>query len=327
MPRIEVRKGRRSPMVKHKDEKKRELQSRMQWLLDFLNKDIDSLNRLACGQLLFELAHLISGGVVFEFLAEIMLKLTPEKQPAELIQQRAFMKNCRDILRRMLENILMAEKSFRRAVGEDLEDGHPGVPIYPYWIQYRLRVTKDRVLKEPFYDLEMFPFTGNHSGAKEEMKNLLTGMLIDALAGVITPFPLSRIKTCQRPDCGKYFYQKTTKSKGDICSPKCQNWARAKRWRKANPEKFNAYYRNRRAKAKEDQLEVKCHSCGFQQTVGSLTDVVQGVISEVRECPTCGKMLLHFIRTWESGKWMEGEPLGSFEWEEFLGELKKKKPK
>jgi hypothetical protein len=63
---------------------------------------------------------------------------------------------------------------------------------------------------------------------------------------------------------------------------------------------------------------VKCHSCRFHQSVGSINDIIQGVLPDVKKCPTCGGMLLHFIRTWENGKWVEGVPLGSFEWEEFL---------
>ena len=317
MARVKVGKRRKPMMVTHKDEKKADLRVAMQWLLDFLNKDIESLSPLECGKLLFDFAHFIAGSIFYEFLAK-MLMLTPQKRPAEFIEQRAFLKNCQDILRRMFDSILMAEKRFRHVVGENLEGEHPAVPIYPYWIQYRLRVTKDRVFKEPFYDLEMFPFVQNHGETGEKMKTLLTGMLIDALVGIISPFPLSRIKTCQKPGCGNYFYQKTTKSKGDFCSPKCQNWARSNRWRKANPDKYNAYHRNRRSKAKEDQFAVKCRTCRFQQSLGSIQDLIHGILSDMNKCPTCGETLLHFIQTWENGKWMESESLGSFEWEEFL---------
>jgi ribosomal protein S27E len=74
----------------------------------------------------------------------------------------------------------------------------------------------------------------------------------------------------------------------------------------------------RRAKAKEDQVKVKCRSCEFQQTVGSLNELIQGVLTDVKECRNCGKILLHVIRTWETGKWMEGMEFGSSEWQDFI---------
>jgi len=191
------------------------------------------------------------------------------------------------------------------------------VTVGTYTTAHEIIVKSDRISVSPDFVLAL-PLQGESKKFNEKLANSRRGALFNALIRVINPFPLSRIKTCQRPDCGDYFFQKTTKSKGDFCSPRCQSWARANRWRQNHRDDYNKYHRDRRTKAKEDQVEVKCHSCRFHQSVGSINDIIQGVLPDVKKCPTCGGMLLHFIRTWENGKWVEGAPLGSFEWEEFL---------
>ena len=299
MPKIKIRKGRGSPMVAHKDEKMRELRSRMNWLLAFLNKDIEALDPVE----------------LYRCFADFLLFLTrypPLKSSqkigyppeSDLITQRRSLKRSQSELRGMLTEFL---KTAETAGEESFGESPKGFDSYN--VHYEIVVTKQRIGKfRPWFSYKTI----------EDTHIIDKGSLIDCLIDTLNPFPLSRVKRCQKPDCGNYFYQKTTKSKGDFCSPRCQNWARTNRWRKANPDKYNAYHRNRRARAKEDLVEVKCSSCEFQQSIGSIKDLIQGVLSDIKKCPACGAVLLHIIRTWENGKWVKGAPLGSFEWEEFI---------
>lgn len=154
------------------------------------------------------------------------------------------------------------------------------------------------------------------------------GPLADALIRVITRFPLSRIKTCQKPDCGNYFYQGNTRGKGDYCSPKCKNWAKTKRWRKANPDKYNnyqrAYHSEQRDKAKQDRVEVKCPSCGLRESRGLLGDYLKRY-SGLQDCPHCKKAKLsHIVNRWDKDErdWKR-QVYDDKEWNRYLKGIQK----
>jgi hypothetical protein len=249
MPRMKIPRGRRSPMVMYKGEGARELQSRLKWLLDFMNKDIDSLRRTEILKLFIDVVGFMYGRSSFEEIGEMNFEPKPE-----LDQKRKFLKECQEYLRVMVKDLQTAE------IKEKESDVRFSNEFHTYQIYYHIAVSKDRVFKfrplpHPWFDTKM---PGELIEDLIEWSDVILNypiwnLLADALIDTLNPFPLSRIKTCAK--CGNYFYQKTTKTKGDFCSPKCKNWARTNRWRKANPDKYNAYHRNRRAKAKEDQAQ------------------------------------------------------------------------
>jgi len=292
MARVKGGKRRKPMMVTHKNQKKRELRAWMQWLLDFLNTDIDSLNPVELLKLFLDFGAFVSADSSFEQFAEMEIK--PGKG---LTQERKFLRLSQNILRGMLEKILMAEKQ----IGE--ESHFRRVEVDNYVIDYFVCVTKDRVLKFPvpfvavygsYEEVETLHIGMNNQQTEEFDKKIWTGLLADALIRVITRFPLSRIKSCEKPDCGNYFYQKTTKSKGDFCSRKCQNWARTTRWRKGNPDKYNFYHRNRRAKAKEPWVKITCIKCGHEYPKGH---------PDPGKCSGCGGKLKYEVQFIEGREW------------------------
>lgn len=314
MAKIEVRKGRRSPMPMHKAEKARDLQARLKWLLDFLNTDIDSLNSVECLKLFLDFAVFIYGRSYFELIQ----KEFPIQPESDLTQTKRFLNKSQEILGVNLEEILMAKEE----IGQESAARIPhGFDTFSVW--YHVGVTKDRVFKyRHFYSLTP-PFDRVLADEDENIGLIYRGLLDDALIEILSRFPLSRIKTCQKPDCENYFYQKTTKSKGDFCSPKCQNWARTNRWRQNHRDDYNKYHRDRRGKAKEDRIKLKCRSrsCGYQGTEELFEDYLKRY-SEPEDCPQCKKTkLLHIIRTWEKGQWVV-DAYAVDEWEKYVKKFK-----
>ncbi|NIO22003.1 MAG: hypothetical protein GTN76_15050, partial [Candidatus Aenigmarchaeota archaeon] len=217
MVRMKVGRRRGPPMPMHKGETKRELQSRMKWFLDFLNKDIDSLNTIGRLKLLLDLGVFIYGDPNVPFCEGSWERKFPNSKP-DSIHARMFLEACQDYLGWLLERSLMDEKD----LGEEFRfPSRRGV----YEISYSFVKHKDRITKIPVYRPLSLPFPENlHKDGKTE--NFYRGLLSDAFATVLTSFLLSRIKTCKKPGCGNYFYQGNTRGKGDYCSPKCKNWAK-----------------------------------------------------------------------------------------------------
>jgi hypothetical protein len=297
MSKIKVTKGRRSPMVTHQDEKRRDLRARMKWLLDFLNADIDSLNPVECLKLFLDFWVFMEGSSP----PRIGYAETAFKQGRSKDKERKFLNAGQDLLRGVFQRILVAAKQIDPIPDSEGFGQLQRFDTYP--IYYNVLVTRDRVFKHrALYvaDEKIMKFLEN--------KELITDALID----VLSPFPLSRIKTCQKPDCRKYFYQKTTKSKGDFCSPKCQNWARTNRWRNANPDKYNAYHRNRRSKAKEPWIKITCLNCGHEYPKG---------YTDPGTCSKCGGGFKYKVQFFEERKWKSEQCRNYNEAEEFRKEI------
>jgi len=318
MARTKVRRGRRSPMVMHKGEKVGDLQARMKWLLDFLNKDIDSISRIECSKLVLDIAAFIYGPFL-EMFPEVNLK--PE---TNLIKEKKFLNICQDRLRFMVKAILTGLKQIgtKPTLGIPL---HFDVYVIPYQVFISKR--SDGVFKAPLFRGEYF--ITEDLDVHGETSDFYIGTLADALITLLNHFPLSRIKTCQKPNCGNYFYQKTTKSKGDFCSRKCQNWVNTTRWRENNREDYNAYHRayqsNQRDKARQEQVEVRCFSCGFNETRGLLRDYLNNY-SGSQDCPCCRKAKLgHIVIKWDKDErdWVR-EPYDEKEWNRYLRETQKR---
>ncbi len=300
MARIKVGKRRKPMMVTHNDEKKRELQSRMKVLLDFLNKDIDALNPIEFMKLFLDFSAFIYLRSGFDFFRHTV-SIEPE---SDSIEKRKFLKISQRNLREMLEEILMAEKQ----IGQESNATAPR-SFNMYKVHYYVWVTKDTVHKSRDF---FTPHWSIFDREDEEIQELYFGLLTDALIDVLNPFPLSRIKTCQKPDCGNYFFQKTTKSKGDFCSPKCKNWGRVKRWRKANPDKYNAYHRKRRNKAKEPWIKMICFNCGHEYPKGH---------PDLGVCSKCEGKLKYEVQFLEGREWKSEQCRNLNEAEELRKEI------
>jgi len=316
MSKIKVRRGRSSPMVMHKHEKGKDFRARMKWLLDFLNTDIDSLNPIECLKLVFDLGGFITGAPPPVFPENTLRQV---RGLGNLVKdrERKFLNTGQHLFSGILEKILTTAKQ----IGQESDDTFPLREFDRYVIYYDVSVTKDWVFKNPALYLD----NEDLDNEDEELMRLYEnkGLFVDALIEVLSRFPLSRIKTCQKPDCDNYFYQKTTKSKGDFCSRKCQNWARTNRWRQNHRDDYNKYPRDRRAKAKEDRIKLKCRSrsCGYQGTEELFEDYLKRY-SEPEDCPQCKKRkLLHIIRTWEKGEWVE-DAYAVDEWEKYVKKFK-----
>jgi hypothetical protein len=309
MAKMKVGRPRGSPMPMHKEEKRGELQSRLKWLLSFLSEDIDSLSQVESYKLFLDFVVFVYGGSDVEGDA---LRVQIDEQ--ETTGTRVFLNKTQHMLRRMLKWLQEGE-----------ERGGLRYEFPLYGPMYCVTVREDKIIKRRALHMLTPPIYAIYQAEKDERAaGFLRDMITDALIETLSSFPLSRVKTCQKPGCGNYFYQGTTRG-GDYCSPKCRNWAKTNRWRQSHRDEYNKYHRNRRIKAREDRAEARCRSCGFQHSIGPIKDLIRGILSDINKCPTCGEMLLHAIWTWESGKWAEGEPLGSFEWEEFLkNEIPKK---
>jgi len=303
MPRMKVGKRRKPMMVTHKDEKKRELQSRMQWLLDFLNTDINSLNSVECLKLFLDFAVFIYGRSYFDLIQ----KEFRIQHESDLTQTTRFLNKSQECLGVNLERILMTNEE----IGQESDARNPySFDTFSVW--YHVCVTKDRVFKFRHFHSLRPPFHRVLADEEEDIGLMYTGLLADALIETISRFPLSRIKTCQKPDCENYFYQKTTKSKGDFCSRKCQNWANTNRWRKANPEKYNAYHRNRRAKAKEPWVKITCVNCGHEYPKG---------YPDLGVCSKCEGTLKYEVQFLEGREWKSEQCRNYNEAEEFRKEI------
>jgi hypothetical protein len=330
MARMKVGRRRGSPMPMHKGEKKRELQARMKWLLDFLNTDVYSLNQAEFLKLYIDLGVFIYGTTPPGSLVP-KIKLRTQKDE---LREKKFLKNCQDYLRQTLENILLNERKIR----QDQDRLEAGVLVKSYDVAtmsivdtfqayYDVCVSKDHVGIIPI----LLPGILNVPKRKlpKELRgercieHLVATQLLNALISTINPFRLSRIKTCQKPDCQNYFYQGNTRGKGDYCSPMCKNWAKTKRWRKANPDKYNnyqrAYHSGQRDKAKQDRVEIKCPSCGHRESKGPFSDYLKGYSFE-EDCPQCEKTKLrHIVTRWDKSErsWIP-EEYTFIEWNEYI---------
>jgi len=322
MARMKVRKGRRPPMVMHKAEMTRQQQSRMRWFLNFLNTDINSLNSVELWKLFVDFGVFFYG----QFYLEMVQGMDFKVEKGSLLKKRFlnlyqnFLNVCQDYFRSLLDALLIAQES----------DGE-WFPEFDYMtVPYYVFMTDDKIRKVPAPPPPPYlvPDLPKHLHEEGEIGNYYRGMLTDAFVTTLSPFRVSRIKICQKPDCGKYFYQKTTKTKGDFCSPKCKNWAATMSWRKAHNDEWKAYMRTyqreRRDKAKQDRVEVYCGACGFRESRGLLEDYLKSY-SDPEECPRCKKTKLwHIVSRWdkEERDWVR-EPYDEKEWNRFLRGIQK----
>ncbi|MFX0198537.1 MAG: CGNR zinc finger domain-containing protein [Candidatus Hodarchaeota archaeon] len=305
MPKIKPMKGRSSPMVIHKCDKARELQARMRWVLTFLNQDVHSLSRVECLKLFIDFRVFQCGWAPSTELHKLLLD--PE---SDSTAERRLLTTGQEKLRGILQKILMTGKQL-------MQKPHANKPQAMLFVQgfemyevfYNVLVTEDRVFKD-----RISKYLDGFFEEDKKMEAIYTdtGILADALIDVLSQFPLSRIKTCQKPDCGNYFFQKTTKSKGDFCSPKCQNWARAQRYRENHRDEYNAYYRSRRSKAKEPRISITCLHCGHQYPKGH---------PDPGKCSKCGGNLRYEVQFLEDRQWKSEECRDLNEAEELRKEI------
>lgn len=233
MPRMKVRKGKASPMVMHKPEMIRKLQSRLKFLLDFLNVDIESLNSVELLKLVLDFGAFIYGR---QYLKEVeKMDFKPKKG---LVREKKFLNVCQDYLKFLLNGFLGIRKND--------DETYPKLEFIT--VPYGVLVVNDKIHKIPLRLLFRYLVSNlpKYLHKEGDPGDIFRSTLSDEFVTTISPFPISRIKICQRPDCRNYFFQKTTKSKGDFCSPKCKNWARSNRWRANHKEEYNEYHRNKR---------------------------------------------------------------------------------
>lgn len=289
MARIKPGKAKRTPMVMA-PERKLDARDRMAWFLDFLNVDIDLLKQGDYLKLLYDFGEFIHG----EHTSFEMFPLL-----AHFLADKSLLKMSQEVFRQAVVNILEAEGD-ARARG----NSHTKI-IKEYSVPYQVIVAKDRVFK--VRDFPVWP----------PFDETFRGQLFDALVELFSQFHLSRIRTCQKPDCGKYFYRKREGAKGDFCSNKCRNWGYTTRWRKNHPEEYRKYLENYRAKAKVPRVEVICRSCGFHESRGTLYEEMRNNPG-LEDCPKCRKAkLLHIEKIREGKKWIEGQEWGASDWRDF----------
>ncbi len=279
MARIKPGKPKRSPMVRFR-ENKMEVRDRMVWLLDFLNKDIDSLKTGDFLKLVFDFAGFI---YALPTLKVPGMWGTPE--------ERILLKQSQGFLRKRIKNILLEADTSPEAFGKTFDDHSYSVPC-------QIIVSPDRVFKVRF----LFPIW------PPPFDETFKAQLFDAMIEVLSQFHLSRIKTCQKPGCGKYFYRKSTKGEGNFCSPRCQNWARTHKWRQKYPDKYNEGQRKWRAKAKEPWIRIECLNCGHEYPKGH---------SDPGVCSKCGGKLRYEVMYFEERKWRSEEYRNFNEAEEY----------
>jgi len=108
----------------------------------------------------------------------------------------------------------------------------------PGWVEDYIADSHNMSLKIIAHQDSVFPFFTNPKNK-----------LVLEFSNLLSQFPLSSIRTCQRSDCGKYFLKATKKEKR-YCSNRCA-WVMASRQRRTNqPEaekaKKRASYERRR---------------------------------------------------------------------------------
>ena len=289
MARIKPGKAKRSPMVMV-PEKKLDARDKMTWFLDFLNADIDSFRLGDRSKLFFDLMEFIHGDVVLE----------PPSGYVIDDDDKDFLRNAQEAFRQALANILKAAEGCRV---EDVEY----TSIAEYSVAYLVVISKDSVFKARYSQTSQ-------------------GQIFDVLIELLSQFHLSRIRTCQKPDCGKYFYRKREGAKGDFCSNRCRNWGYTTRWRQAHPDKYDDYqktYRsNRKNRAKQARIEVRCGRCEFRESRGLLKDYLKNY-SDPGGCPQCGKpKLWHIVIRWDKDErdWVR-EVYDEKEWDRYLKKI------
>jgi len=292
-PRMKPGKPIRSPMVMPR-KRKLDARDKMTWFLDFLNVDIDSLKQGDYLKLLFDFREFIHG--------EPSLEMFPLL--AHLLADKSLLKMSQENLKQAVVNILGAEEEVK-ATG----DAHTKT-IKEYSVSYQAIVTEDRVFKAR--DFFIWPPLD-----KLLDYDTLRDLLFDAVVELLSQFHLSRIRTCQKPGCGKYFYRKREGAKGDFCSRRCRNWGTSTRWRKNHPEEYKKYLKIYRAEAKKPKVKVKCCSCGFHESRGTLYEEMKNNPG-LEDCPKCKKAkLIHIGMIREGKKLIERREWGASEWRDF----------
>jgi hypothetical protein len=160
----------------------------------------------------------------------------------------------------------------------------------------------------PFSTLIQYPDTILKSSAIKIEKTFTKKSiykLILATVDLLSHVYLSRFKICKKPDCKKYFYQKTGKPM-NYCSPRCSNWGK---YREYNPTR----------EKRNPQVVVEC-SCGYRRPLDYLEYVLSGESTDLRECDKCKKLMDHIILKYQKGQWEEVKRLNDSEWEEFEGD-------
>lgn len=288
-PRMKPGKPIRSPMVMPR-KRMLDIRDKMTWFLNFLNTDIDSLKQGDYLKLLYDFREFVHGAhTAFEMLPLL----------AHFLADKTLLKTSQEVFKQAVVNIRGAEEEARSG-----GDSHTKT-IKEYSVPYRVIVAKDRVFK--VRDFPVWP----------PFDETFRGLLFDALVELFSQFHLSRIRTCQKPGCGKYFYRKREGAKGDFCSRRCRNWGTSIRWRKNHPEEYKKYLKNYRAKAKAPRVEVICRSCGFHESRGTLYEEMRDNPG-LEDCPKCKKAkLIHIEMTQEGGKLIEINEWGASEWKDF----------
>ena len=248
MGRIKPGKPRRSPMVMF-PEKKMNAKDKMTWFLGFLNEDIDSLRSGDFLKLLYDFGEFIYGYPTLKMLGMW-------DKPGD----RALVKLSQEFFKIALESI------------------PKGKGPKKYSVPYELVVREDRVFKVRNFAPWFEP------AVRVAIDEAFRGQLFDALIELLSQFPLSRIKTCQKPDCGKWLFRYREGTKGDYCSERCRSWARYMR----HKEKRNKRRKEKRAKS---EVVVECPG-NFEQVTLTPTECINGneinirnKFDDCRKCP------------------------------------------
>jgi hypothetical protein len=141
MPRIKVRKGRASPMVMHKEEMKRKLQSRLKFLLRFLNADVESLNSVELLKLFLDFGVFIYGIHDFAALRRIAGEGMDVEPKRELVQERKYLKVCQDFFRFLLDGFL----------GDEVSPGGSHPRFDTMTVSYSIFIHNDKIRKLPIH--------------------------------------------------------------------------------------------------------------------------------------------------------------------------------
>jgi hypothetical protein len=243
---------------------------------------------------------------------------------------RDFMREVQECCRKIFETILQKRDSMKEDSQSSLISFSNLLPseemeeIKEFPMNFSIIIQPpDKIYKIPATEI-LKPFT-------REFVN----ELISATADFLSHFYLSRFRICKKPDCKKYFYQKTEKPM-NYCSLSCSNWGKYRNYnqdkrKKNNPNKSILVERPGnsdnpeiiRINKKRFEVIMRCGKCTYDGSTymiygGKFDDYLKRY-SGPEKCPQCGATgLRYFLTTSDREEYEYTAPA----WEELVKKYK-----
>jgi hypothetical protein len=260
----------RVPIPIFEEPGKRYYFNRLNWILEFLNADIQSLTPGEFLKLFYDFLSIIYEGYDRETLAKLCKDTLKDRTALQLIQEE---------MREYFEKLTgfnPSKESIPFSVAFDVnlekdrltmkpspvgillkkdwpddDDGEREPDCFtPEW--HARQLLKTILYREPHEEMETYgmKFFGRFTEFYDER---IDNRCRFTLVSILQKIPLSFVGRC--PDCSKYF-KKTSKKKTDLC-PRCLRKRTTYKWRVDNREEYNTYQRNLQKGVKTSVKEIR----------------------------------------------------------------------